>query len=522
MQNIYSMKTIKFILTILLAAVLFHACTSSFEDINTNPNQLTVGQIQAIGVFEPILYDGANQWLNRTWFWNNELVQFTVFSGGTTREEHRYFISDGNFSNWWNFNADYANNSLHMYELAEHEDNAALKAIALTWKVFYLSNQTDIFGDIPYSEAFQARSTGNTKPKFDSQKEVYKQMFAELETANTLYAGAQDLSDATRDKMYGGDISQWQKFSNSLYLRLLMRVSGRSEMSSAAKIQTIVNDPSQYPIFVSNADNATVSFSGESPYVNYFGSTTESNFTKSGRHLAEQTIKMMVLTNDANQTLVDPRLPIIGKTNNSGNTWKGAVAGGTIEETTSSNSGASLLNFEVFCRENAAYTFMDYAEVEFILAEAALKGIITGGNAAAKSYYEAGITVSMQKWSDLGIFNSSAISITDLEIADFLQFQGVQFDTNASQAKLEELIANQKYVALFWIGIEAWHEYRRTGYPELIIGAGTLNDHILPTRFAYPSVTMATNSDNANEALENMGGDNDMQTPVWWSKQAIN
>ncbi len=516
------MKTIQFIPAILLILLLSQACTSGFEDINTNPNQLTVGQIQAIGMFEPILYDGANEWLNRTWFWNDELMQFTVFSGGTTREEHRYFISDGNFSNWWNFNADYANNAVHMYELAGEQDNPALEAIALTWKVFYLSNQTDIFGDIPYSEAFQARINGNVKPKFDTQKEVYEEMFDDLESANNFYAEAEDISETSRDKMYGGKIAQWQKFNNSLYLRLLMRVSGRSEMNSGEKIREITENPGQYPIFTSNEDNATVNFSGESPYVNYFGSTTENDFTKSGRHLAEQTIKMMVLTNSSNTEMIDPRLPIIGKTNNSTNTWKGAISGGTIEQTSNSNSGASLLNFEVFCRDAAPYTFMDYAEVEFILAEAALKGMITGGTTAAKTYYEAGITASMKKWSELGAYSATPVSITDEQIAGFLQFESVQFNTNASQSDLEELIADQKYLALFWIGMEAWHEYRRTGYPVLTIGEGTLNDHVLPTRFAYPSVTMATNSDNANAALENMGGENDMKTPLWWSEQAIN
>lgn len=515
------MKTTKLIPLVLSVVLLFQACTSNFEDINTNPNQLTTGQIQAIGMFEPILCDGANEWLNRTWFWNNELMQFTVFSGGTTREEHRYFISDGNFSNWWNFNAEYANNALHMYELAELENNDALKAIALTWKVFYLSNQTDIFGDIPYSEAFMARSTGNTKPKFDSQKEVYLQMFAELEEANNLYAIAHDLPDATGDKMYKGKIAQWRKFSNSLYLRLLMRVSSRSEMNSAAKIQAMMDAPLQYPIFTSNADNATVCFSGKSPYVNYFGSTTESSFTSSGRHLSEQIIKMMVFKS-SNKTVVDPRLPIIGKTSDLLPAWKGAVSGGTIQETSSSNKNASLLNVEVFCRDDAPYTFMDYAEVKFILAEAAVKSLIQGGNAIARSNYEAGIAASMQKWSELGAYSADPISISNGEIADFLQFEGVAFSSNSSQAELEELIANQKHVALFWIGMEAWHEYRRTGYPILTIGNGTLNNHILPRRFAYPSVTMATNSSNAKAALQNMGGENNMQTPVWWSKKAIN
>jgi hypothetical protein len=86
-----------------------------------------------------------------------------------------------------------------------------------------------------------------------------------------------------------------------------------------------------------------------------------------------------------------------------------------------------------------------------------------------------------------------------------------------------EFLGNQKYLALFWIGMEAYHEYRRTGYPVLTIGEGTqtYNDGILPTRFGYPPTTMSTNSANAKDALTGMGGENNMKTPVWWSKQAI-
>jgi hypothetical protein len=69
--------------------------------------------------------------------------------------------------------------------------------------------------------------------------------------------------------------------------------------------------------------------------------------------------------------------------------------------------------------------------------------------------------------------------------------------------------------------MEAYHEYRRTGYPVLTIGTGTFNDHVLPTRFGYPNTTISTNTANAQAALSNMGGGNDMKTPVWWSKKAI-
>ena len=93
------------------------------------------------------------------------------------------------------------------------------------------------------------------------------------------------------------------------------------------------------------------------------------------------------------------------------------------------------------------------------------------------------------------------------------------WDSNDNKA---ELIANQKYLALFWVGMEAYHEIRRTGYPTLTIGNGTdYNDYQYPQRFAYCNSTVASNRPEVDAALQRMGGPNDMKTPVWWSKKAI-
>jgi hypothetical protein len=189
------------------------------------------------------------------------------------------------------------------------------------------------------------------------------------------------------------------------------------------------------------------------------------------------------------------------------------------DERASADRGSSWLNYKVFCRKDAPATYMDYAEVQFILAEAALKGLISGGEAVAKSYYEAGLTASMLKWSEQGAYSETPTSISQGDIDTYLASPLGSWDLATDK---EEFLGNQKYLALFWIGMEAYHDYRRTGYPVLTIGGGTIyNDHVLPTRFGYPAVTMSTNSDNANAALSNMKGANDMKTPVWWSKQAI-
>lgn len=413
-----------------------------------------------------------------------------------------------------------------MYDLAVEQDNKALMAIALTFKVLFFSNMTDMFGSIPYEDAFKGREAGGTlTPEFNTQKEVYEFMFADLEAANDIYATSPVFSKPEMDGMYGGDMAAWRKFNNALYLRLLTRVSGRDEMNVGAKMTEIISNSDRYPVFTSNADNATVKFTGVDPYISNFGTETESGFTSSGRKLTEQLIKMTVQTDGSgNQVYVDPRLPIIGKKNpvtqsNPDNIWKGTIAGASEDQRAAADRGSSWLNTAVFARRDAPATYMDYAEVQFILAEAALKGRIAGGEAAAKAYYEAGITASMEKWSEQGAYSETPTSITPADIDTYLASPLGSWDLAANK---EEAIGNQKYLALFWIGMEAYHEYRRTGYPVLTIGAGTVyNDHVLPTRFGYPAITMSTNTANANAALSDLGGANDMKTPVWWSKQAI-
>lgn len=521
------MKKLYLIIICVFVLGLINSCTKNFEEINTNPNKTLVGMIQASGMFEPILYNSANQWLNRTWYYNNELIQFTAFTGGVTRREHLYFLEESrDWAGFWSHYATYGKNLDHMHELAIEQSDKSLEAIALTFKVLFFSNMTDMFGNVPYEEAFSGRKLGGTlTPKFNTQKEIYEFMFADLEAANDIYATDPVFLIPSMDGMYGGDMEAWRKFNNSLYLRLLCRVSGRTEMSVGTKMTEILNDPDTYPVFTSNLNNATVSFTGSDPYISNFGITTESEFTSSGRKLTRQLIGMTVQTDlGGNQIYVDPRLPIIGKKNpivavNPLNIWIGTKSGCTDLERSTVDIGTSWLNYKVFCRKNAPLTYMDYAEVNFIFAEAALKGLISGGEAAAKTYYEAGVRASMEKWSQQGAFSDPVVTITSGQVDTYLASPLGSWDLAANKA---EFLGNQKFLALFWVGMEAYHEYRRTGYPVLTIGEGTIyNDNILPTRFGYPNTTMSTNGANAATALEDMGGENDMKTPVWWSKEAI-
>lgn len=508
------------------------SCTDNFDQANTNPNKVTVesGTLEASAMFEQTLYGAANFFTYYSWFWCDELIQHTAHTGGTTRQEHRYFIGDQNWKSVWNTYARYASNDVNMISLADKQGDPVFKAIGLTMKVMFMQNLTDIYGDIPYSEAFKS-SEGIKQPVFDSQESVYQQMCQELEAANEIYATQPVPANKKKslDGMYGLDMAKWRKFNNSLYLRLLCRISGRpatvvdGEHTVAQKMQQIVDNPERYPIFGSNDDNATVHTTGIAPYTSEFDPTSykKSDFTTGSYKLTEKMIELMVVkdaNNFKNDLYVDPRLPIIGTKKR--DYWAGTIAGAAMgTESNEGDKNAAYLNYDQLCRNNADEWFMDYAEVQFILAEAALKGLIAGGEEAAKTYYETAVKASMQKWSDFAVSVNPDCLITADDMDAFLTTSLGSWDLASDKA---ELIANQKYLALFWVGMEDWHEYRRTGMPKLKIGSGCVyNDMILPTRFAYPSTTLATNSDHVQEALQRMGGENDMKTPVWWSRQAI-
>ena len=517
----------KYILPIATSALLLAGCTQNFESTNSNPNKITVesGKLNASALFEPILYGGTNYLTYISYNWNDELIQHTAGTAYTTTTQHRYGIGDNNWTSLWNSIARYASDCNEMGRLAGVQNDPAIQAVAKTLYVMYMQNLTDMFGDIPCSEAFKA-SEGNMKPVFDSQENVYTQLCYFLEKANEVYAQKPYVNKAypALDAMYQFNMEKWRKFNNSLYLRVLGRLSNRvntivdstANLNVAQKMQQIVDNPATYPIFEGNDDNATVHYSAVAPYYSEFDPIDYDDNSFQCLHITEQMIKMMVIKdpNDAKVDLyVDSRLPIIATKRGNYTYWKGTVSGGLMENQGTDDKGAALLNINTLRRDNSDEFLISYDEILFVLAEAAQRGMIRGGEEKAREYYEAAVKASLEKWS---AFAKS--SVKEDKINEFLQSQLASWDLNENHLKL---ILDQKYLATFWVGMESWNDYRRTGYPELTIGAGTdPNDYILPTRMGYPNTTVATNADHVEEALKRMGGENNMKLPVWWSKQA--
>lgn len=513
------MKPYIFLSRALLSAIVagsVAACTTDFEEINTNPNTMLVGDLNPYGVFEAMFYGYGNTNTRFCYSYSNELVQFTASSSATSNF-HRYSFNNSNLESIWSAYGQYAANANHMISQGYKYGDLGAVAVGKTLKALFLSNATDIFGDIPCREAFRV-SEGVTTPVLDSQEDVYRQIFDMLEDANELYADGHSFAKPTIDIMYNGNMSLWRKFNNSLYMRLLMRVSARPEMKATEKLGEIVSKPSKYPVIGSNSESATIKNTGIAPY---YGTYRTSEMTKTSfcSHLLTNMFIDMCLITGA-QTEIDPRLYTMCAPTSADSEWIGVQGGASLSEMREDRDDASSLNYKVLVRDAAPVWILDYSEVQFILAEAALKGYIPGGEAAARQHYETAVKASCEKWAPLAVYSNASYPITEARINAFLEGKLAGWDTHEDKASL---IADQKFISLFWIGFEAYHELRRTGRPIIPIGNGcSYNNFEYPQRLPYPTNTVGSNSANVQIALDRMGGDNTMRTPVWWSYKAIN
>lgn len=497
------MKILKHtLIAVVIGALIGVSCSHLFDEYNDDPNNIEMWQGDPMSFLENLVFGGADDLLYRTYQVNGELIQYTV-STSVANAFHRFIVSNGSATNFWNEMATDAANANEMLKLAEAQNRKECQAIALTLRSMYISELTDMFGDIPFSEAFQGYD-GNTTPRFDTQEEVYRQLFSDLRRANDLYKESKEMKNASKDLLYGGNLTKWRKFNNSLYLRMLMRVSGRNSYLDVNKqLKEIYTAPAEWPVFESIDDAAVMKFTGVTPNENRFGREDLKSFTTSGRRACQNMTDLMKPSKDPRYTIYfNPR----------GEDWSGLTSGQAIKEDESEQNTADYLNIHVLGQFTSWFSFMNYDEVLFIWAEAAQRGLIAGGETLAAEMYSKAIEQSVRYWNA-----QVEKPVSDLVISDFLA--KVSYDGTYEQ------LMNQKYIALFWVGYQGWAEYRRTGYPRLTINPGTENNHIVPRRFTYPVTTRDTNLKNYNEALrrlqEQFQGDDDMLTPVWWSQEGI-
>lgn len=491
-----------------ICAVLSQSCDKDFEEINTNPNN----SIEAYPhqFLASALVSTLTTNMMRNYNFNNELMQVTVNVSDADGRVFRYDYR----SNWsdymWNNHYTQLTNFREMYIKATNDVtyNTSYQGISLICQSWIYSILTDTYGDIPYSEALQARDGLILEPKFDAQRDIYMDIFDKLDTANVLLAQNQAI-DATADPVYAGSVANWRRFGNSLYLRLLLRIAHRPETQDfvIGKINEILeSNTATYPIISNNAQSAILRWTGVAPYISPYMSLRVQDF---------RGIAIAAFFIDNLRDWNDPRINIPEYGVGGVNRWAIAPAQGIFEGVTSGyapGEEASRLSYFYSSDQQAASQMqepltgqmMNFAEIQFIKAEAVLNGWISG---SAETFYNSGtqnsITLWLPDWSK--------------PITEYLEEADIQWDESESYADKLHKIHLQKYYALFRNGLEQWFEHRRTGYPVLPKGAGLFNNGEMPSRMVYPIYVQSSNRASYRAAVEAQGAD-EINTKVWWQK----
>lgn len=474
----------------MVMTLLFSSC-SHFEEMNTDPNN--IDKVVPGSLMAPLIYDIATYNTSRSYDFTWQLMQVGFPYPSTATGVHRYDITPTAGNGTWNKAYSWLRSINEMEAAAITSNQPIYQAVAKTLEAYTVSLLTDAFGDVPFTEAIKL-DQGVSLPKFDEQKEIYQTLIKNLEEANKIYAST-DSKMTGNDILYNNDIENWQKFNNSLLMRLLLRTSKRTETNSYSRLKTIIDNPLEYPVFVSNDDAAILKVSGLSPFEYAWGRRQDYTLNETK---AEFFVNLL-------NAYEDPRRPFFMSTAKSTAPitdlgYKGIPAGHDPAATFLFTP--SIPNPDLMIPQNLGTNIheiiMSYAEVEFIKSEVYLHF----GNAIdAESAYKRGTIAGITQW----------VNIPPPKDAYFenplVAFNGTL-----------ERIMNQKYIALYMCDYQQWFEYRRTGYPILPKTEFMLNDGEMPRRFMYHDKLSITNPINYKIASDKLDLGDSPLSKVWWDQ----
>lgn len=480
---------------VLLAA--FASC-GKFEDFQINPNNPTIA--------DPSLLLPA---IERTAF-------STISADAALASRYLVYtqsVSNSQYYGWQRSGMGYGNISqvVKMEQEAARTGKKNYRYIGKFLTAYFIVAMTQTFGDIPYSNMMQSirfnnvTDTNAIRPSYDKQQDVYKGVLDELKIASDSLSAAEVAISG--DLVYAGNIEKWKKLINSFTLRVLISLSkkeGDAVLNIRQRFSEIVSDPLKYPLLASNADN------GRLPYYDITGNQYpyfNNNSMKTDYYLDSTFVDIL-------QELQDPRLFVFGKPMPSSSlpatdfdAYDGLRGSASLaQNTTKRGAGnASQINDRyAYQATNEPSVLMSYAELQFILAEAAVRGWITGD---ADAYYKNGIRASLE-------FSNFNNTYTTADINDYLARPVVTLQPGS---EIRQIIT-QKYISMFMnTGWQPFYEQRRTGFPAFdVTGSGILNGGAVPKRWMYPNDEFINNRVNVEKAVKSQypGGD-DINGVMW-------
>lgn len=556
------MKNYKSYFTLILAAftIFFTACSDEYmENMNTDPSkastidpnaQLTTAQLQTYGdlgmveIYRNYLY-AFNQQLMGCW--------------NTTNYGGRHTVDNNEMGRVWTtfYTTAIKNLTDAQYRTADNAEKVNINSAVRIYRVYLMSVITDIHGDVPCSEAGKGFLEEKFNPRYDTQEEIYKDFFTELKTAGNNMDASKD--KITGDVIFNGDVSKWKKLANSLRMRFAMRISNVAPQKAQEEFEAALQD--EGGIFQSNDDNALIqymekSFSfGQEAYTDYRGNALSqllfgNDPANNPSYLCSTLFNQLYNTRDPRTFMIgrcyydglmsstspDNRIDLTNEMLEKGiafqpcepgafsyDPWPSGYDSDILKELAETNPSISttvaretepkLANN--FLKSTNPGVVMTYAEVEFLLAEASLKGWNTGSK-SIDELYRTGVRAAIDFLTE----SYGCDQVSDETFEEYINQNGI----GHTDEQKKEAINTQAWILHFTNPAECWANIRRSGYPKLKspaeygFGQYLTGGTEIPVRLCYPVLESSYNKVSYEEALNRMGGTDNWYTPVWWDK----
>ena len=501
------MKKLNIFLVWTLVIVFMTSCTS-FDELNTDPDATTKVSPEMIAT--NLILSVATPSTAKSFFNSSFMMKYMAWGEGPATYQYNKFGRSG-FGSYYKLIS-----GQKMVELAKDYNQEAYIGLAKFVEAYKMYYQTMEVGDIPYSDALKGEE-GGIKPKYDTQKEVMLQILKSLEES---YANFSKAKDFDGDPMMGGSVEKWKKVVTAFQLKVLINLSLKTADADLNVQRRFAEIVSNSALMESNDDNLQVVFSAKKGqrYPVYKDDFNYSQYPMLSITLVD------VLKKFGDYRLFYYAEPAQSKINegiksDSWDAYIGVNPSNTTSDIMKAYGNKEFCNINLRYKNNPAgepFISLGYAEQNFILAEAALRGWISG---AADTYYKKGIEASMRFIADhTDVSYAHGHEITDAYIASYLTNPDIQLTVGAGNGM--EMLMIQRYLASFlhcpW---DAYYDHRRTGYPLLPMNEETNENEVstqLPKRWMYPQSELDYNGDNVKEAIQRQfGGEDDHNSLMW-------
>ena len=541
------MKKFKLIIFVSAFLLLFVGCNKDFEELALEGQKYTLTDL------DPGIVFAGSQRVGFGDGWESEATVVQFFEnaynlGATAGFNFNYDISGWQDSQWGNYTGTLRTYKNLMKIIDEdYPERTNLKSVIRIWRAFVFMNIVDTHGDVPYFDAIRAdEGPEYFRPKYDDAQEIYNDLEKEIREAVAALDPNKDFMEF--DVFFGPkghvgsanaaeQVAKWKKVGNTLLLRMALRYSKLNPTKGAALATEAFNGG----VMESNDDNVMVTYEAPNFSNGMHGNLVNAATNPYYYYAAEPFVNQLKNTRDPRSKYIvakfDNAVSVQSATGSLD--WDdqfGVPVGVSSDDLSNTALGyrgphpvSSGLNYSQINVQAGASTltpsyWLTYAQTSLLLAEAAHRGWIPGGDAKAQEYYENGIKADMDRYELMATYAASnpangityPLIITDAEKATYLADPLVAWNT----ADALKLINTQYWVINIWDAREALFNWRRSGYP--VLERNKFNDDFLQNggdgfvhRYRYSDDEYLRNKENVEAAAAKIGGDY-VTTRVFW------